>query len=217
MNQLPPESPLIVTLGRQMGCGGRELGRLLADRLGIGYYDKELLVDSATAAGMSPEFLKSRDEQSPTFMSSVMTFAYGHSPFNFYGAPSVIGDDNLYALQSDYIRQLGERESCVIVGRTADYILRDHPRMVSVFLYATPEDCARRIMERGDVKTLEEARALATRTNKIRASYYNFYTDRKWGRAATYDLCVNTSLMSMEQVADLIEHYINLRYGNIHL
>lgn len=215
MNQLPPQPPLIVTLGRQMGCGGRELGRLLADRLGIGYFDKELLVDSARAAGMNPEFLKSRDEQSPTFMSSVMTFAYGHNPFNFYGAPSVIGDDNLYAIQSDYIRRLGQSQSCVIVGRTADYILRDHPRMVSVFLYASPDDCARRIMERGDVNTIEEARDLAKRTNKIRASYYNFYTDRKWGRASTYDLCVNTSLMTMEQVVDLIEHYITLRYGDV--
>lgn len=101
----------------------------------------------------------------------------------------------------------------MIVGRTSDYILRDHPRCVNVFLHASDEDCARRIMERGDVKTHQEAKALAARTNKIRAAYYNFFTDRRWGNAATYDLCINTSLMSMDQVADVVLFYIKQRYG----
>lgn len=207
------DAPLIITIGRQMGCGGRELGRLLASRLGIGYYDKELLIDVARQAGMPPEYLASKDERTPSFLSGVMSFTFGHSPINFYATPSAISDDNLYAIQSDYIRELGRKESCVIVGRTSDYILRDHPRCVNVFLHASDEDCARRIMERGDVKTHQEAKALAARTNKIRAAYYNFFTDRRWGNAATYDLCINTSLMSMEQVADVVLFYIKQRYG----
>lgn len=213
MKSLPPEPPLIITIGRQMGCGGRELGQLLASRLGIGYFDKELLHDAARAAGMTATFLEDKDEHTPSFLSGVLSFTFGHSPVNFYATPSAISDDRLYAIQSDYIRHLGEHTSCVIVGRTADYILRDHPRCVNVFLHASEADCIRRIMRRGDVATEAEARALAQRTNKIRASYYNFYTDRKWGRASTYDLTINTSLMSMEQVAEVILFYIRQRYG----
>lgn len=214
MNILPPQPLLIVTVGRQMGCGGRELGQLLSRRLGIGYYDKELLAEAAHSAGMAPEILSEKDEHSPTFLNGVLSFTFGHSPVNFYGTPSAISDESLYTIQSDFIRHLGDTESCVIVGRTADYVLRDHPRCVNVFLHASPEDCARRIVERGDVKTLQEAMHLAKRTNKIRASYYNFYTDRKWGNAATYDLTINTSLLSMDQVADVIINYIRTRYGD---
>lgn len=205
--------PLVITLGRQMGCGGREVGKLLSSRLNIGYFDKELLIDAAKESGMDPSFLQSRDEHSPSLLGSILAFSYGHTPYGFYGATSAISDDKLYGYQSDCIRKIADSRSCVIVGRTADYILREHPRCVNIFLYASPEDCAQRILERGDVKTLEEARVLATRTNKMRASYYNFYTDRKWGNAATYDLCINTSLLSIEQVVDLICQYINVRYG----
>lgn len=214
MSHKDSKHPLVITIGRQMGCGGRYLGRMLAERLGIGYYDRELLVNAAQAAGIAPEFMQTRDEKSPAFLSGLLSFTFGHNPVHFYGTSSVISDDKVYALQSDCIRRLGDSESCVIVGRTADYVLRHHPRCVNVFLHADIEDCAHRLLERGAAATLSEARALVNRTNKIRASYYNFFTDRRWGYASTYDLTFNTSRMSIEQIADVIIYYIKTRYGD---
>lgn len=205
---------IVVTIGRQFGSGGRELGRRLAERMGIRYYDKELLSEAAKRAGVSEEFFARSDERFPKFLNGVFSFAFGLNPFNYYAGSTSISGDSLYRAQSDFIHQLADEASCVIVGRTADYVLRDHPRVVNIFVHAPVDDCVRRITAReGDENDADKARTKAQRINKLRASYYNFYTDKTWGAAASYDLTFDTSLMPIDQIVEVVVDYINRRFS----
>lgn len=205
---------VVVTIGRQFGSGGRELGRKLAERIGAKYYDKELLSEAAKRAGMNEEFFERRDERFPSFINGVFSFAFGYNSINCYSGSTSISDDSIYRAQSDFIHSLADEETCVIVGRTADYVLRDHPRVVNVFVHASEEDCVARIMRRDepDVATVEKAKAKARRMNKLRANYYNFYSDKTWGDAASYDLTFNTSKLSMDGIVEVIVEYIRQRF-----
>ncbi len=202
----------VITIGRQFGSGGRELGKTLADKLGIRYYDKELLCEAAKNAGVSEEFFEKSDEKFPRFFSGLFSFTMGYNPYTLYSGSTSISDDSLYKAQSDFIRSVADKESCVIVGRSADYVLRDHPRCVNVFVHAPVEECVKRIMKRGDKPTEEKARAMAEKTNKLRANYYNFYTDKVWGDAKSYDITVDSSLLPMDDVAEVIVDYIRRRF-----
>lgn len=202
----------VITIGRQFGSGGRELGKKLADKLGIRYYDKELLCEAAKNAGVSEEFFEKSDEKFPRFFSGLFSFTMGYNPYTLYSGSTSISDDSLYKAQSDFIRSVADKESCVIVGRSADYVLRDHPRCVNVFVHAPLEECVKRIMGRGDKPTEEKARAMAEKTNKLRANYYNFYTDKVWGDAKSYDITVDSSLLPMDDVVEVIVDYIRRRF-----
>ncbi len=204
---------IVITVGRQFGSGGRELGRKLADRLGIKYYDKELLSEAAKRAGVSPEFFEKNDERFPTFLNGIFSFAFGFNPLNCYAGSTSISDDSLYRAQSDFIHSLAEEDSCVIVGRSSDYVLRDHPRAVNIFVHAPIDKCVERIMRRDDGSlTAEKAKSKAQRINKLRANYYNFYTDKTWGAASSYDLTFDTSLMSMDDIVEVICDYLSRRF-----
>lgn len=203
---------LVITIGRSFGSGGRHLGQLLARRLNIGYYDKELLTESARRAGVCPEFFEKNDERSPSFFTGLFSFSMGYSPVHYYAGATSIGDDGVYKAQSEFIQHLAQQGPCVIVGRASDYVLRDHDRLVSVFVHAPAEACVKRIMKRQPELSAKEARQLAEKTNKLRSNYYNFYTDHKWGDAATYDLCFDTSKMSMEDIVEVIVEYIRRRW-----
>ncbi len=161
MSEEEKKQNVVVTIGRQFGSGGRELGRKLADRLGARYYDKELLREAARRAGMSEEFFERRDERFPSFINGVFSFAFGYNSVNCYSGSTSISDDSIYRAQSDFIHSLADGEDCVIVGRTADYVLRDHPRVVNVFVHAPEDVCVERIMRRGepDMPTPEKAKA----------------------------------------------------------
>ncbi len=201
----------VVTVGRQMGSGGRELGRKLAERLCIEFYDKKLLLDAARKSGLVPEIFERDDERSPSlfaggFSMGMGLFGGGH---NFTGG--YVCDDAVYRAQSDVIRELGNTKSCVIVGRTADYVLREHPRCINIFVHAPEEVCIRRLLSRGDKTSESEARAMCRKINKLRASYYNFYTDRTWGAASTYDLTIDSSLLPMDEIADMVADYVRRR------
>lgn len=203
----------VITIGRQFGSGGRELGKLLAESLGIAYYDKELLCEAAKQAGVSKEFFERKDERFPSFLSGILSFGTGCNPLCYYTGSTSISDDSIYRAQSDFIHDIALKESCVIVGRSADYVLREHPRCLNLFIHAPIEDCVKRIMKRGDKPTAEQARTLAEKTNKLRANYYNFYTDKHWGDAASYDLTFDSSLMPMEDIVAVIKEYITRRFG----
>ena len=199
----------VITIGRQMGSGGRELGRLLAERLGIDFYDKQLLLDAAKKSGLLPEIFERDDERSPSRLSGAI--GIGMSLFGAGTIGGYIGDDMVYRAQSDVIRELGATKSCVIVGRTADYVLREHPQCISIFVHAPEEECIKRVICRGDKDCENQAKALCRKINKLRASYYNFYTDRTWGAASTYDLTINSALLPMDQIADLVAAYVRAR------
>lgn len=206
---------IVVTIGRQFGSGGRELGQKLATRLGARYYDKELLSEAARHAGMDEKLFERSDERSPSFISGIFSFAFGFNSVNYYAGNNSISDDSLYRAQSDFIHSLAQKgESCVIVGRTADYVLRDHPHAVNIFVHAPEETCIDRILARNTDPTLtrEKARIKARRVNKLRAGYYNFYTDKQWGDASSYDLTFDTSKISIDDIVEIIADYVERRF-----
>lgn len=202
----------VVTVGRQMGSGGRELGRLVAERLGVEFFDKKLLLEAAAESGLIPELMERDDERGPGIFSGAMGFTMGLMGSSIGSQP--MGHDAVYRAQSEVIRRLGKEKSCVIVGRTADYVLRDHPRCINIFVSAPEDECVRRLLSRGDRKTEADARAFVRKVNKLRSSYYNFYTDRQWGMASTYDLTVNSAMMPLEDLADFIADYVRRRLGS---
>jgi cytidylate kinase len=193
---------LIITIGRQFGSGGREVGKIVAELLGINYYDKELILEASKASGLCAECFERVDEKAPNrfFNALSMGWLSGASGMPADGW----SDDMIFRVQADVIRDIADKHSAVIVGRCADYILREHPGCVSVFIHANETDCARRIMMRNNGVNMIEARTLAQKRNKIRASYYNFYTDKVWGDGASYDLCINSSVLSSQAIAELI-------------
>lgn len=204
---------LIITIGRQFGSGGRELGRKVAERLGIAYFDKELLSLAARQGGMSEEYIRENDERTPSLISPGVAMGYGFSSASWYQMPSMIGRDSTYSALSEAIRQIAADGPCVIVGRTADYILRAYPRMISVFVHAPKPVCVERIMTRGEVANPAEAAKLWDKTNKLRSNFYNFYTDKTWGDVRGYDLCFDTSVISIDDIADLIADYAKRRFA----
>ena len=207
---LPPK--YVITIGRSFGSGGRALGRLIADRLGIAFYDKMLLVKAAEKAGYNIEYFEQGDERVPKIMGSIIPFSMGFYPMSWVG-DTAGSSDRVYKAQCDFMHELAEGEPCVIVGRSADYVLRDVPNVINIFVHAPIDECAKRIVERCDTKTLDEARSLAERTNKLRANFYNFYTDKRWGAASSYDLCLDSSKLSMDELSDIVIDYIGRRFG----
>lgn len=205
---------IVVTIGRQMGSGGHELGRRLASRLGIEFYDKELLMQAAFDAGLCPDFFRDSDEKRPSFVGGFFSGFLGAGPMAYYdGGGLGGGDDALYKAQCDFVRRVASRGSCVIVGRSADYILRDHPRVASIFVSAAKDDCIERVCKRRPEVTVDQARATVEKTNKARAAFYNFYSDKQWGEAVSYDLTVSTSAMDIDDLVEVVIVYLQRRFG----
>lgn len=203
----------VITIGRQFGSGGSEIGRLIAEKLGIKYYDKELLAAAAKSSGVNAEFFEASDERSPHFYSQTNLWAFniGYNIGNFFSADISFSDDNLYRAQSNVIKAFANESPCVIVGRSADYVLRNHPCTINVFISASENACVERIINRGDSNNKEQAKVLAEKKNKLRSNYYNFYTDKEWGDAASYDICIDTTKITCEQAADIIIEYVKKR------
>lgn len=193
---------VIVTIARQYGSGGREIGEKVAAALGIAFYDKELITMAAQKSGLSPNVLHTADEKASN--SLLYTLAMGSS---IYGASTLNYDipinDRLFITQCHIIKNLAEKGACVMVGRSADYVLRDNPRHVSVFIYAKLEDRIRRVMERHSLSEAD-ARNLIAKTDKRRANYYNFYTGQKWGKYDNYHMSLDSSLLGIDGTAKLI-------------
>ena len=202
----------LITIGRQFGSGGRELGKKLADAFGYKYYDKELLSEAAKKAGMDPGFFEKNDERAPSFINGIFSFALGLTPNNIYTGSTSISDDSLYRAQSDFIQSLAEQGPCVIVGRSADYVLRDNPRTVNLFVHAPMDNCIDRIISREPNLSRDKAKARAEKVNRLRSNYYNFYTDKTWGAANSYHLSLDTSLLSMDDITEIVREYILRRF-----
>ena len=194
----------IITIGREYCTGGNYIAEDVANALGIKLYDKELINLAARESGICPEFFEKADEKESRGVISTVV-GYLRAPFvgDDGGVTNVLSNDALFKIQSDVIRAVAARESAVFVGRCADYILRENPRCVNVFLTADDADRIGRIRRRQGC-TAEEACAMMERVDARRASYYNYYSSRTWGEAATYHLCVSTSPLGDEGTADFI-------------
>ncbi len=200
----------IVTITRQYGSGGHEIGELLAEKLGIGFYDKELISIAAKESGISPEVFEAADEKagnSLLYSLSVGLYNYGN------GFSSSMGDlpvnDQLYILQHKIIKEKSESENFVVVGRCADYVLKDKENVVKIYIYADLESRINRAVERKDIEPARAKQAVL-KADKNRANYYSFYSGQKWGQVDNYDLCINTTNLSAELAAELIIDYINI-------
>lgn len=188
---------IVITIGRQFGSGGRSVANILGSKLDIPVYDSALLSEAAAESGFSPARFKRRDEKRHLFSLSRL---FSSSSWN---ADNYLGDNELFQIQSEAIRHIAEKSSCIIVGRCADYVLRDMDCLVSVFLCSPDKARVERVMKRQEV-TEKVAREIIAKKDRNRRSYYNGYTLGKWGDAATYDLCIDTSVLGDEAAADLI-------------
>jgi len=196
---------LIVSLGREFGAGGRSVGKKLAERLEIAYYDKELIVEAAKEFGFAPELFEKSDETSSSVSGNVLQWMSDWMDGLY--SRNFLSQDSLFEMQSATIRKIASERSCVILGRCSDYVLRDNPNCVSVFLHSTEDDRAQRIIERSEM-TKEEALKLMGVEDKRRASYYNFYSNKTWGMASTYHLSVNVASLGDEGVVDFIIDFL---------
>ncbi len=200
----------VIAIGRQFGSGGREVGQRVAQLLGIDYFDKQLLLEASRASGIQPEMFEAADERTPKFAPSLWPLNLAMAGSTFIGE-TPMSDDSIYKAQCQVMKELVDRKPCVIVGRTADYVLRDYCPVISVFLHAPIENRVERIIKRGDCDTREAAEKRSDKANKLRAEYYNFYTDKLWGHADSYDLCIDSSLLGIDGTAQFIVEFVKQR------
>ena len=200
---------IIINVGRQVGAGGQEIGRMLAEDFDAKFYDRELLNLAAKESGFSEKFFKQNDEKKG-FLRGLLNVQTPHlSGGNLYG--SNFSQERLFQFQSDAIRKAAQEGSCVFLGRCADYVLRDFDNVVNVFITASMDF---RVQLVSKVKELdaEHARKLIEHVESRRAQYYNYYTGKKWGSAESYDLCIDASILGLEETEKLIAEFIRKKF-----
>ena len=195
---------LVITIGRENGSGGRQLGSELAAALGVKCYDSELINETAKASGFAKSFVETHEEHRPgSFLYSLVT------------GGGVISDEQpfpvqIFQAQSEVIRTIAARESCVIVGRCADHVLRDFSNRFDFFIHGSIEDRVKRIQSCGDYEIEGKTpQAALEKMDKQRSTYYNYYTGKVWGKCDHYDLCINAGRLGVEYSTDIILEYIN--------
>ena len=196
----------IITIGRQFGSGGRKIGEALAESLGVKYYDKELISLAAKESGVDPSVFYSVDERA----ANSLLYSLSMGVYSFAGNMDQMPvNDRLYVLQHKIIRQIADEGGCVIIGRCADYVLRDRQELVRIVVCADMDYRIRRAIEQKGVKESKAEQAVH-KTDKSRANYYNFYSGRKWGQTENYDLCINRTNLTDEQAVSVIRGYIDV-------
>lgn len=197
----------VITIGRQFGSAGREIGEKVAEYFGITCYDKELLTRAAKESGFCEEMIQNHDER-PTnsFLYNLVmdTYSFGYNTSSFVDMPI---SHKVFLAQFDTIKKIAEEGPCVIVGRCADYALAENPNCIRLFIYADEKARTKRIMEKYNLSE-GKARDMIIKKDKQRQSYYNYYSSKKWGRADSYDLCVNSSVLGVEGTVRLITQYV---------
>ena len=200
----------IITIGRQFGSGGREIGHIVADKLGIKLYDKEMLDRAAKESGNCQELFETHDEK-PTnslLYSLVMdTYSLGYSAGSYTDMPI---NHKIFLAQYDAIKKIADEGPCILVGRCADYALEGYPNVLRIFIHADLDARIRRIARIYDL-TDAKAKELIQKTNKKRSSYYNYYTNKRWGDAESYDACLNSSLLGLDGTAEAILKLVELK------
>lgn len=200
----------IITISREFGSGGREIGKMLADKLGIEFYDKELLELASKQSGITQElFVKHDENYTNSFLYSLVM---GNYPVTSDGRinPELPLNQKIFLAQFETIRTLAEKGPCVIVGRCADYVLRSRDNVINFFITGSMPQKRRRILERYDIEK-NKVEDFIRKTDKRRANYYNYYTDMKWGEAKNYDLCLNSSKTGVEGAVEIMQEYIRIK------
>lgn len=199
----------IITIGRQFGCGGKEISKRLSEELGIPFYDKELIEYAATQSGISPEILEQYDEKATnSLLYSLSLNTYSYAGATSLGVPNLPLNDRLFISQSDIIKQLADKGPCIILGRCADYVLKNRDDVLNVFIHCDKDIRTENVAKRLGIPE-SKAAELVKKTDKRRASYYNYYTHQKWGELKNFDLAINSSL-GIEKVVETIKSFYKI-------
>lgn len=186
----------IITISREFGSGGRFIGEEVAKKLGIAYYDKNIITQIAEESGLSPDYIQESAELSPK--KGILAYALAGRDIT---GKSV--EDMVYEAQRKIILQLAEKEACVIIGRNADFILKDWDDVLNVFIHGNMPEKIERICQLYNVSE-QDAVKMMTDTDKRRMTNYNFYTDQRWGKASNYTLCLNSSQLGYDKCEEII-------------
>jgi len=200
---------IIINVGRQLGSGGHDIGRMLALDFGAKYYDHELLNLAAKESGLSEHVFERNDERK-SFLHSFLHLPNALSGESY--ARQGFTQDSVFQFQSDAIRKAADEGSCVFVGRCADYVLRDYPNVVNVFITASMDFRVEQVMAKENIATRQEARRFIEQRESRRADYYNYYTGKKWGHATGYDLCIDSSVLGLMETEKFIAQFIRKRF-----
>lgn len=201
----------IVTIARGYGSGGKTIGKMLADKLGAKFYDKELLRLASDASGINEALFGESDEKTSSGVFKKPKVYKGEiiSP----SESKFTSEENLFNYQAMVIKQLAAESSCVIVGRCADYVLKDDPSVVRVFVYADEENCIKNVADVRGITDRKEAIKRITSIDKERAAYYKAHTGREWIDARNYDLCLNSGNLGFEKCVEIISDFIKIKLG----
>lgn len=197
--------PFIINIGRSLGSGGRAIGHILAKDFDIAYYDREILNLAAKESGFCAEVFERNDEKNRFLrtLGNIIPFIGGGATYY----DNELSNENLFRIQSEAIRKAAADHSCIFIGRCADYVLRDNPRCVNVFITANMVDRIASVMKWNNC-TAEKAQEIIEKGDSERASFYNFYSSGTWGAASTYHLCINSSVLGIEETAVLIKNFV---------
>lgn len=203
---------IVITIARQYGSGGRTVGEMLANRLNIHYYDKELMKLASEDSGINEALFNNADEnvKNTSLLYRIAKNVYSGELFP-PDSDDFTSNDNLFNYQAKIIRQLAQEESCVIMGRCADYILKDYDNILSVFVHAPHDFCMEQAAKKHSMNERELERFVA-KTDKNRAEYYRYHTGREWTDARNYDLCLDSSKLGYERCVEEIIAYMKVRF-----
>ena len=201
-------NPLIITIGREYGSGGHQIGQAVAEKLGVKFYDKQIISLAAQKSGLSDEFIANHEQRVRSGLMQNLAASAAYSS-GFFSGQYLPLSESIFISQAQVIRDVAARESAVIVGRCADYVLAGRENTINVFIHAPVEERVKRIMT---LYHLDEAAAIKaiTTSDKERGNHYFRYTDRKWGKAQNYDLCINSALMGIDKTVELLVRFAEI-------
>lgn len=201
---------IIYTIGREYGSHGRQVGEALAKKLGVKFYDKELLTRAASESGLAEDIFHMQDEKpTSSFLYSLVSDTYSFTNYHGGAYLDMPLSQKVFLAQFDTIKRIAKEGSCVIVGRCADYALSEMDNIVNTFIYANKDDRIKAIAKELSVSE-SKAKDMISKTDKQRANYYNFYTNKKWGDSRSYDLCINSSKLGIDGCVDAILAYTDV-------
>ncbi len=207
---------IVISIGRQAGSGGREIGKKVAELMGFGYYDRELITLASKKSGISQEILSNVDEKATNSLLYSLALGTTVGGWNASSYMDIPLSDKLFMVQSDVIKTIATEKSAVIVGRCADTVLENEVPVVRLFIYAPQKVRAERIAKQNEL-SYEKALDMINKTDKRRSSYYSYYTNKKWGNPSSYDLMIDSSRLGPEKTAEFIVEYCSLFKKSIDL
>ena len=201
----------VITIERQYGSGGRLTGKRLAEELGIHFYDEEILKMTSETSAIGEQYFRLADERAGNnLLYRIVTSMKPELTEPDKDGPNITSPENLFRFQSSVIRGLAASETCIIVGRCADYALKDYDNKLNVFVHAPMSFKKSRIQEQYEIPEAK-VKDVAIKTDKQRASYYNYYTSKKWGDLKSYDLCIDSSILGIDGTVELIKQAVALK------